>query len=41
MRTSCKDHEFASVTGGIPLLAGPLERGLTVTGFAAYQTRVK
>ena len=31
------DHEFTTVKGGIPLVAGPLERGLTVSIFKSCE----
>ena len=33
------NHKFASVTGGIPLVAGPLKRGSTVPIIAAVAVR--
>ena len=34
-KLGCRDHEFASVIGGILLVAGPLERGSTVLSFVS------
>ena len=32
-KINLKDHEFMSVKDGIPLVAGPLERGSTVVHY--------
>ena len=38
-KLTLKNHELTSVIGGIPLVAGPLERGLTVLRFGLSLVR--